>query len=223
MNEDFSLNPEHLKLIHPFNMICSGPTQSGKTHFVFKLIENLENITTPPITKVIYIYSEWQEKFNNYKDKVFFTKELKYLSIKPKQPCLIICDDLMTEIGNNNALLDLFIKGTHHNSISALLILQNIFEHGKIFKTLRQNCHYYYLTEHLQDRNSIEFFARQMEPKNSQYFLKSYEDAVSKPYGGVFCDLHPHSKIRHITKYRTGVEKIGGQTLYISKKNSFSH
>ena len=104
MNDKFILNPEHLKLIHPFNFITSGPTQSGKTHFVFKLIDNLENITTPPITNVIYIYNEWQEKFNHYKDKVFFTNDLKYLSVKPKQPCLLVCDDFMNEVGDNQNL-----------------------------------------------------------------------------------------------------------------------
>ena len=218
MNDNFALNPEHLKLIHPFNCIISGPTQSGKTHFVFKLIDNLENITVPSINKVIYLYNEWQERFKSYRDKVFFTNDLKYLTIKPKQPTLIILDDFMNDIGNNKNLLDLFIKGTHHNSISAIIILQNIFHQGSIFKSLRQNCHYYYLTEHLQDRNSIEYFARALEPRNSAYFLESYADAVSKPYGGLFCDLHPHSKIRHFSKYRHGVEKIEGQTLYISKR-----
>lgn len=217
MDNNFTVEPDALKLIHPFNCIVSGPTQSGKTFFVFKLIDNLPEITKPAISNIVYIYNIWQDKFNAYKDKVFFTNNLNYLTIKPTVPTLLICDDFMNQIGDNKDLLDLFIKGTHHNSISALVILQNIFEKGKIFKSLRQNCHYYYLTEHLQDRQSIEYFARQLEPKNSKYFIASYEDAISKPFGGLFCDLHPHSKIRNIAKYRYGVENLIGQTLYMPK------
>jgi hypothetical protein len=187
---------------------------------VFNLIENLPAITSPSVNKIIYIYGQWQDKFNEYKNRVFFTNQLKYLTIKPNKPTLIVCDDLMTELGENKDMLNLFIKGTHHNSVSALVILQNIFEKGKIFKSLRRNNHYYYLTDHIQDKQSIVYFSRQLEPKNSEYFMQSYEDAVSRPYGGLFCDLHPKSKLRHIAKYRFGVENIQGQTLYISEKNS---
>ena len=219
MSECYSIDPEHLKLIHPFNFICSGPSQSGKSSFVLKLIDNLPLLTTPPVENIIYIYNSWQEKFDSYKNRVFFTDKLKYLACRPSQPTLLICDDHMTDLHNSKELLDLFIKNSHHHGISVLLILQNIFEKGRIFKSLRQNCHYYYLTEHLQDRQSIEYFARQLEPKNSKYFIESYDDAVSKPYRGLFCDLHPHSKLRALSKYRTGVENEEGQTLYIPKNS----
>ena len=217
MSDTYSIDPEHLKLIHPFSFICSGPSQSGKSSFVLKLIDNLPQLTTPPVDNIIYIYNTWQEKFDSYKNKVFFTDKFKYLTYKPSQPTLLICDDHMSDLHNSKELLDLFIRNSHHLGISVLLILQNIFEKGKIFKSLRQNTHYYYLTEHLQDRQSIEVFARQLEPKNSRYFIESYDDAVSKPYGGLFCDLHPHSKLRPLAKYRTGVENLRDQTLYIAK------
>ena len=213
MNKTLSISPEALKLQHPFNFIVSGPTQSGKTFFVFKLLENLPKITDPPISNIIYIYNAWQEGFKKYKDRVTFTNDLKYLKIRPKNPTLIICDDFMNQIGKNKDMFDLFILNSHHHGISILLILQNIFEKG--LKTLRQNTHYYYLTEHLQDRTSLENFARQLEPKNSKYFMKSYEDATSYPFGGLFIDLHPHSKLRLISKYRTGIHQTEGQVLYI--------
>ena len=45
-------------------------------------------------------------------------------------------------------------------------------------------------------------FSRQIEPKNSKYFMKSYEDGTSYPFGGLFISLHPHSTLRLKSKYR---------------------
>ena len=216
MSQTLDICPEALKLKHPFTFIVSGPTQSGKTFFVFKLLENLSKITDPPIFEIVYIYNAWQEGFNKYKNRVFFTNDLKYLKIRPKNPTLIVCDDFMSQIGKNKDMFNLFIRDSHHNGVSIVLILQNIFEKDLI--GYRRNTHYYYLTEHLQDRRSIEHFARQLEPKNSKYFMKSYEDATSYPFGGLFIDVHPHSTLRLISKYRTGIHQFKGQVLYIPEK-----
>jgi KaiC/GvpD/RAD55 family RecA-like ATPase len=56
-----------LNLIHPFTMIVCGPTQSGKTVFVLKIIENVNKHIQPAPKKILYCYTEYQPaKFDNF-------------------------------------------------------------------------------------------------------------------------------------------------------------
>ena len=87
-------------------------------------------------------------------------------------------------------------------------------------KTLRDNAMYIILTRHIQDVSKLDTFARQLERKGSNYFKDSYQDAVSKKYGYLFCDLHPHSELRDgpfKIKYRSLIHQPAGQILYIPK------
>ena len=190
---------DDLKLIHPFRFIISGPSGSGKSEFVFKLMKNATSITQPPITQIIYIYGEWQKRFEDFKDIEFFTSDLNYLNFNPKNGdgdnILIIVDDLMNELSKSKDLLNLFTRGSHHKGVSVILILQNIFQKGEIFKTLRDNSTYFGITEHLCDQEKIAIFARQLEGcKRSRYFMESYKDCVSVPYRVFFIDNHPIQK-----------------------------
>ena len=53
---EINFNVEDLKLIHPFSLIVSGPTSSGKSTLLFQILDNLHQNTTPVIEKVVYIY-----------------------------------------------------------------------------------------------------------------------------------------------------------------------
>lgn len=212
------ISENDLKLITPFTMILSGGTHTGKTTFIFKLIKNI-SIFSPPVNKILYIYSEYQKCFDDFKDKIFFTKDIKFLDIEPNEGerLFIIIDDMMDSIGNNQNLLDLFTKKSHHQKICVCVILQNIFKEGKIFKDLRCNTMYFALSNHMNNFQKIEIFARQLEGKNSNYFISSYEDCMKTPFNIFFIDLHPKSKINHLVKYRSGVENIDNQVIYLRK------
>ena len=61
-------------------------------------------------------------------------------------------------------------------------------------------------------------FSRQIESKNSKYFMKSNEDGTSYPFGGLFINLHPHSTLRLKSKYRNGIHHFKGKVLYMPEK-----
>ena len=82
---DLEINPEWLKLIIPFRIILSGPSGSGKSEWVYKILQNLKEITTPEITQVIYLYGEKSTRFDDFKHLEFFTTDLKYINIQPKE------------------------------------------------------------------------------------------------------------------------------------------
>ena len=218
-SDEIKFNPKDLKLIHPFSLIISGPTSSGKSTVLFKILENLHQNTDTTIQKVVFIYGVYQEVFENYPN-IFFTDDLDYMDIKPDVPTIIILDDVMSTVNNSKKLEELFTRGVHHRKISVILTLQNLFYHGSVMKTLRDNAMYVVLTKHIQDVAKLDTFARQLERKNSNYFKDSYADATSRKYGYLICDLHPHSELRdgpHQIKYRSLIHKPEGQVLYLPK------
>ena len=52
-----------MKLIHPSNIIVSGPTGSGKTQFVSRILKSRNSDPFP--TRILYLYSEWQQEYDN--------------------------------------------------------------------------------------------------------------------------------------------------------------
>ena len=47
---------EDLKLIHPFSLIISGPTSSGKSTLLFQILENLHENTKPSIKSYFHLW-----------------------------------------------------------------------------------------------------------------------------------------------------------------------
>ena len=59
MDEEKTLLP----FLSPTTIFVSGPTQSGKTMFCKKLIENASKMFTEAPEKILYAYSEYQKMF----------------------------------------------------------------------------------------------------------------------------------------------------------------
>ena len=55
---------------------------------------------------------------------------------------LLVLDDLKAEGGDDNELLDLFTKHSHHQSITVLYLCQDMFPPGKYAKSISTNAHY---------------------------------------------------------------------------------
>ena len=51
------------------------------------------------------------------------------------------------------------------------------------------NAHYMFLFKNPRDSSKIGHLARQMFPGYKKYMQEAFEDATSKPYGYLLCDL----------------------------------
>ena len=213
------IDPNLLKLITPFSMVIAVPSGSGKSKFLFDLLDNLPLCTNPPIEKVVFIYGVYQSMYKKYPN-IHFTENLEAMKIRPVENTLLILDDVMSAIKDDPALEALFTRGRHEN-ISTILIHQNMFYHGNVLKTCRDNASYLAITNHIQDQTRLYTFSNQLELKGSKYFLKAYEYAIKTTFNYLFVDLHPKSKLRDdpfFIKYRSGVHQAEGQTLYIDER-----
>ena len=54
------------KLHHPFTAVVAGPTGSGKTARMLKLMDNACEMIKPAPTRIWYYYGEYQPIFNSH-------------------------------------------------------------------------------------------------------------------------------------------------------------
>ena len=186
------------RLKHPFTGVIAGPTGSGKTQFVKRLIlADGNSLIEPTIDNIIWCYGEYQDAYDHLASLV---PQIRFVegypddllqSLDRSQRNLIVIDDLMSESGNNGKVTELFTKGNHHRNLSVILILQNLFYKGREMRTISLNAHYMILFKNPRDASQISHLARQMYPSKSKYMMEAYRDATSAPYGYLFIDLKP--------------------------------
>jgi hypothetical protein len=113
------------RLRHPFTCTVAGPTWSGKTQFVFRLIHDADQLIVPPPEKIAYCYGEFQPSFAEF-PQVEFCEGLPNVSqFDGKFRILLIIDDLVNEANQN--VCNLFTKLSHHRNVSVVFITNKIY------------------------------------------------------------------------------------------------
>ena len=179
-----------MQLLHPFTAIVCGPTKAGKTVLVKNLVRASRQLITPPPEKIYWCYSEWQPAYEELLDKVTFLEgvpDTQLFKEDVKTPKLVILDDLMQNV-KKGTLDGIFTKGSHHWNLSCVHIVQNLFYDKS--RTSRVNAQYIFLMKNPSDKLQSMNLAKQVFPRNVQYFMESYEDACRKPFGYLLLDLN---------------------------------
>ena len=142
----------------------------------------------PASEHVIWFYGEWQPLYDTLSGMVEFREGLTDLTtLKTKKWTLVIIDDLMTEI--DKSVSNLFTKGSHHHNLSALHLVQNVFDKNKHTRTISLNAHYLVIFKNPRDASQITHLAKQMYPDHVRYLQEVFGDATLEAYGYLFIDL----------------------------------
>ena len=128
-------------------------------------------------------------------------------------PKAIIFDDLMNECVDNVLIQSAFTKKRHHNNVSVILLLQNLFCQGKMMRTIHLNTEYVVVFGNARDKSQFHHFCRQVEPNNSRNLVNAYIEATSKPYAHFLVDLKP--LIPNILRYRSNSLSSDEQIVYL--------
>jgi hypothetical protein len=92
-----------IQLRHPFGLLVSGGTKSGKTTFVKRLLSYANVLIDPTPENIVYFYAEYQDAFGEIQNLVPGIKFIQGLpdnimdSINPETRNLFIIDDMMGE------------------------------------------------------------------------------------------------------------------------------
>jgi hypothetical protein len=186
---------KEVKLFLPFGAVIAGPSTSGKSTIVQKIIEKAQEIIDPPPKSIAYFYGEYNPLVTILqKDGIQVNAGVPSDDVLKniEKPALIVLDDLLYSV-EPKFLSELFTKKAHHLNLGVIFITQDIFE--KKIKTARQNSQYLFLTRAPSSALSIRNLGVQLFPGAGQlaYFLDAYRQATKEKYSYLFIDLHPAS------------------------------
>ena len=180
---------------HPFSMVVSGPSGSGKSVWTKKLL--LSSLIQPSPERIIWCYGQWQPLYDNIRKRIpriefvngipDHLNDQHYIDVSKRN--VLVFDDLMTEAKCDQRIADLFTKGSHHRNISVVYLTQNLFPQGKACRDIILNTQYMVLFNNPIDRQQVATLARRIYPSTSAFFMKRFERATSYPYGHLVIDL----------------------------------
>ena len=171
-------------------MCVSGPSQSGKTQFVLKLLEQKEELFENPLNKILWCYGIHDVNLQNFLHQKGY-KTLRGLpkeqDIEPHSICVL--DDLLSESESSKEVTNMCTRAAHHKPCFVIFISQNLFPGGKEARTRSLNTHYYVVFKNPRDKLQFEILARQISPTRSKDLIAVYEDATRDAHGYLFIDF----------------------------------
>ncbi|CAG2206327.1 unnamed protein product [Mytilus edulis] len=188
-----------VKFQTPMTSICVGPTGSGKTTYIKRLLENAQEMFTIPPQKIYYCYSIWQDVFDELKktvSNISFQLELPDESdflVDKDIHTLWIIDDKMDEVVDCKLMQKIYCVLSHHTLTSIIFILKNLYQKGKVMRSISLNSHVFFLFKNGRDSLQIQSLARQMFPGQVRFFMDVYQRAISRPYNCLIVDIAPGS------------------------------
>jgi hypothetical protein len=182
-------------LLHPFSLIISGISQSGKTRWFETLLNSMSLINPTPV-RIIISYTEDQQVYHDIvqrNPRIELTRGLDFelSDFDSSCPSLIVIDDQMEKVQKEEKIQTLFTKGIHHKSISVILITQNLYPQGKHSRDIRLNSHYLVIMKSPTFASQVNYLGRQLFPKTPCFLPDAYKRATEKPYSYLFINLHP--------------------------------
>lgn len=191
------------------NIIISGCSGSGKTHFLSRLIQFRKNLFITEPTLIIFIYKHWQDIYSDLEkasENIVFMESLPSeeelrTMIEGNPHSLFVCDDMLTEIGNNPFISEVFTRLSHHLRVSTILLLQNLSLPSKFHSTISRNAHVSVLMKSPREAYTIRSLGMQLGDYHN--LLQAYRDATRSPYSYLVCDTHPNAN--QLYRYRTQI------------------
>ena len=229
----------HTIFLHPFTMVVSGSTGSGKTVCVMRLIANLnsmiengENPKEQAIDTLLYCYGALNSNVMELKRRESLpegkegikiitysgvpNEELIQKEAGSTRKLLLILDDLM--LSAKSAFLDtLFTLGSHNWGVSVVLVTQHLF--GKELRIARNNAHYIVLLRNPAGALQIRMIASQLFPGKHGYFMEAYTDATAHAYSYLLIDMHPKTDSDMRLKSCIFPSEGAYSVIYVSKEH----
>lgn len=208
-----------LPLEIPLSMIIAGPSFSGKSTFVTKLINNSAHVCEKKFDKVIWCFAEANAKPDNIQIPVEYIIGLPDIdTITPQKNTVVVLDDLMHEAANVK-ISELFTRGSHHRNLSVILITQNLFHKGSHTRDISLNAKYIVVFNNPRDKLQFQYLARQIYPENSKDLLNIFRDITEEPHSYLLIDLTQRTE--NFLRFRTDIFKRDYCTVICCRPNGF--
>ena len=218
---------------HPFMLTLCGPSQSGKTYWIYNLINHIDCMIKPVPLKIVYLYTKYQEIYDKMKNVVVERKsysnlkEIEFvncfkaiptsseLKAKIGESSLVIYDDLMTTAASSSQnimnLDNIASRDSHHDNMSVIFVCQNLmYGNGKL-RNIRVNSQYHVIFKNLSDFRNAQLVASNRKI-DSCVFSKILSEINDKQYGYLVFDGSPNGC--NNTRLRTNIFPNECTTIY---------
>lgn len=194
----FSMASTFVQFRAPFTLCVTGPSGSGKSEFVLKLLRHLPDVVDKPFESITWCFAEE----NAIPSEVIHSPVIETHRGVPSEEdgdahilnrpnSLLILDDLMCEANGDKLISDLFTRGCRHRKISICILTQNLFVQSKFSRNISLSTRYFVLLKNVRDRSQFQYLARQLYPENPKSLCTALHDAWSNgPYSYLLLDLH---------------------------------
>lgn len=159
---------------------------SGKTFFTRKLLKNMDVMFEDPPKKVIYIYSVWQDIYeemqNELKDRIVFSQRIPTRNELEQytERFLVVMDDVQEIIFNSEEVSHFWTKLAHHLGFYCLAIVQNIYFNAKYMRLASINTHVMILLRLSRDLQQVERLGRSLFANSGRFLLDAYLDNMKQ-------------------------------------------
>src|SRR5271170_4455326 len=141
---------EPFRFKHQSCVQISGPSNCGKSEWLYKALKFRREIIDLPPQVIIYCYSVWQQELfdrmqtvcNNCIHFVEGLQTLQRIKFEPTVRHVLVLDDLMNEVGGSEFAANLFTRMAHHGNILIFFVTQNIYLKSKHMPTVNKNVKY---------------------------------------------------------------------------------
>ena len=215
LNKSFQLTDFEevdLKFQTPCSICVSGPSQSGKSQWILKLIKNRDLLFTERFHELYYCIPENVSHNPNHKfeeiKKSYPSARICYglpdvtkLNLNfDNTSKLLIIDDLMTEFLASFQMVKLLSVEVHHCNITTIFTLHNLFVPSKFGRTITRNINYKVLFSNRLDLKEIRNVSLQIS--NQPNFLSESFDFLNKEFSNepayIVIDGHIKSKLKNL-------------------------
>ena len=206
-----NFNENDLKFQTPCSICVSGPSQSGKSYWILKLIKNRSTLFSTNFHQLIYCIPE---NLSLNRNPIFEEVKLTFPGAQlhfglpdvtklnlnfDNSPKLLIIDDLMTEFLSNYQMVKLLSVEVHHCNITTIFTLHNLFAPSKFGRTLTRNVNYKILFANRLDLKEIRNVSLQIS--NLPTFLSESFDFLNKEFPNepayIIIDGHIKSNLKN--------------------------
>jgi len=181
-----------IKFQIPCSICVSGPSQSGKSQWILRLIQNRQNLFSSTFQELIYcipenlslnpnpIFVEIKKSMPDAQIHVGLPDVTKLNLNFDQTPKLLIIDDLMTEFLNSYQMVRLLSIEVHHCNITTIFTLHNLFAPSKFGRTITRNINYKVIFSNRLDIKEIRNVSLQIS--NQPNFLNDCFIFLQKEY-----------------------------------------
>ena len=183
----------------PTTILVAGPTGSGKTELVSRMLRDSRGYFSDDIHEIRYHYGAWQDRFDLMKQedsRYVFVPGVPTTTDLPdgSKHTVMVIDDLMKEVSESTTTTDIFTKYSHHRNMTVIFIVQKLYSDSKNARIISGNAQIIVLFKNPRDSRAITVLGSQMFPGRKGFLTSAFADATKEPYSYLVVNAHQSTK-----------------------------